>query len=226
MREDKALIDYLLRHAHTSPFEQVNFTFNIKLPIFVARQIVRHRTAKLNEISGRYSILKDEFYVPDISRMQTQSKDNKQGSSDTLIDNAENTILTMTQEQETAYDNYESYIESGMAKELARINLPVSTYSQWIWQCDLHNLFHFLRLRLDAHAQYEVRVYAEAKYELIKPIVPFACESFERHILNGRKFSSDEMALMKNMLNTEALTQLAIDANWKQSKIDELIKKL
>ena len=226
VREDKALIDYLLRHAHTSPFEQVNFTFNIKLPIFVARQIVRHRTAKLNEISGRYSILKDEFYVPDISRMQTQSKDNKQGSSDTLIDNAENTILTMTQEQETAYDNYESYIESGMAKELARINLPVSTYSQWIWQCDLHNLFHFLRLRLDAHAQYEVRVYAEAKYELIKPIVPFACESFERHILNGRKFSSDEMALMKNMLNTEALTQLAIDANWKQSKIDELIKKL
>ena len=226
IREDKGLIDYLVRNQHTSPLEQVSFTFHVKLPIFVARQIVRHRTAKLNETSGRYSILEDDFYVPDVSRMQKQSVDNKQGSSNELVDNAEDILKETVHTQSEVYEEYESYIASGMAKELARINLPVSTYTSWYYTMDLHNLFHFLKLRLDAHAQYEVRVYADAKYELIKPIVPFACESFERHILNGKKFSSEEYELIKSFFTNEQLIELATQSGWKETKLKELIKKL
>ena len=227
VREDKGLIDYLVRNAHTSPLEQVNFTFHVKLPVFLARQFVRHRTARLNEISGRYSILKDEFYVPDESRMQKQSSDNKQGSSDELISNASSHIEQMQNEHTFAYSNYEDYLDSGMAKELARINLPLSTYSEWYWSIDLHNLFHFLKLRLDSHAQYEARVYAQAKYDLIKPMAPYACESFERHIINGKKFSQEEWEVLSSMINKdEELIELLKEKGWKKSKIDELIKKL
>ena len=226
VREDKGLIDYLMRNEHTSPFEQVEFVFHVKMPIFLARQVVRHRTASLNEISGRYSVMKDEFYIPETERMQKQSQDNKQGSSKDLIDNACNYPMFMANEQMQIYKNYEKYLETGMAKELARINLPLSTLTQWYWKMDLLNLFKFLKLRLDSHAQYEVQQIAQAKYDLIKPIVPFACESFERHILNGKRFSRDEMQLFKSFLNIEEIEDLATKLGWKQSKIDELIKKL
>ena len=226
VREDKGLIDYLMRHAHTSPFEQVQFTFHVKMPIFVARQIVRHRTAKLNEISGRYSILKDEFYEPDVSRMVKQSKDNKQGSSEELLEDAESFLQSVKDEQFEMYDNYTEYIQGGMAKEMARINLPLAIYTEWYITFDLHNLFHFLKLRLDSHAQYEVRVYADAKYNLIKDIVPFACEAFEKHVINGRKFSGDEMELIKSFLSEDRVKDLASNAGWKTSQINELIKKL
>jgi len=220
------LIDYLMRHAHTSPFEQVQFTFHAKMPIFIARQIVRHRTAKLNEISGRYSVLKDEFYEPEISRIVKQSTDNKQGSSDELLDDAESLLQLFKDEQAGIYKNYEKCIESGMAKELARINLPLSVYTEWYFSIDLHNLFHFLKLRLDSHAQYEVRVYAEAKYQLIKDIVPFACESFDRHIIRGRKFSGDELELIKTLVSINEIENLAATQGWKDSKIKELLNKL
>ncbi len=226
VREDKGLIDYLMRHAHTSPFEQVNFTFHAKMPIFVARQIVRHRTAKLNEISGRYSILKDEFYEPDVSRMVKQSKDNKQGSSQELLEDAESFLQSFKDEQFGMYDNYEEYIQGGMAKEMARINLPLSIYTEWYWTIDLHNLFHFLKLRMDSHAQYEVRVYADAKYNLIKDIVPFACESFEQHVINGKKFSKDELDIMKELIQHEDIKRLADQRNWKESKVNEFLKKI
>jgi thymidylate synthase (FAD) len=226
VREDKGLIDYLMRHAHTSPFEQVNFTFHAKMPIFVARQIVRHRTAKLNEISGRYSILKDEFYEPDVSRMVKQSKDNKQGSSQELLEDAESFLQSFKDEQFEMYDNYEEYIQGGMAKEMARINLPLSIYTEWYWTIDLHNLFHFLKLRMDSHAQYEVRVYADAKYNLIKDIVPFACESFEQHVINGKKFSKDELDIMKELIQHEDIKRLADQRNWKESKVNEFLKKI
>ena len=226
VREDKGLIDYLMRHAHTSPFEQVQFTFHVKMPIFVARQIVRHRTAKLNEISGRYSILKDEFYEPDVSRMVKQSKDNKQGSSEELLEDAESFLQSFKDEQFEMYDNYTEYFQGGMAKEMARINLPLAIYTEWYITFDLHNLFHFLKLRLDSHAQYEVRVYADAKYNLIKDIVPFACEAFEKHVINGRKFSGDEMELIKSFLSEDRVKDLASNAGWKTSQINELIKKL
>jgi len=226
VREDKGLIDYLMRNLHTSPFEQVSFTFHVKMPIFIARQVVRHRTAKLNEISGRYSIIKDEFYVPDESRMLKQSSDNKQGSSLDLIDNPADHIEQMQNEHSFLYANYEDYLESGMAKELARINLPLSTYTEWYWAIDAHNLFHFLKLRLDPHAQYEVRVFAQAKYDLIKPIVPYACESFERHILNGKKFSQDEMEIIRTFLNTDTIEEILETKGWKKSKIQEFLNKL
>jgi len=226
VREDKGLIDYLMRNLHTSPFEQVSFTFHVKMPIFIARQVVRHRTAKLNEISGRYSIIKDEFYVPDESRMLKQSSDNKQGSSLDLIDNPADHIEQMQNEHSFLYANYEDYLESGMAKELARINLPLSTYTEWHWTIDAHNLFHFLKLRLDPHAQYEVRVFAQAKYDLIKPIVPYACESFERHILNGKKFSQDEMEIIRTFLNTDTIEEILETKGWKKSKIQEFLNKL
>ncbi len=226
VREDKGLIDYLMRHAHTSPFEQVQFTFHAKMPIFVARQIVRHRTAKLNEISGRYSILKDEFYEPDVSRMVKQSKDNKQGSSEELLEDAESILQSFKDEQFEMYDNYEEYIQGGMAKEMARINLPLSIYTEWYWTIDLHNLFHFLKLRMDSHAQYEVRVYADAKYNLIKDIVPFACESFEQHVINGKKFSKDELDIMKELIQHEDIKRLADQRNWKESKVNEFLKKI
>ena len=226
VREDKGLIDYLMRHAHTSPFEQVNFTFHAKMPIFVARQVVRHRTAKLNEISGRFSILKDEFYEPDVSRMVKQSKDNKQGSSQELLEDAESFLQSFKDEQFEMYDNYEEYIQGGMAKEMARINLPLSIYTEWYWTIDLHNLFHFLKLRMDSHAQYEVRVYADAKYNLIKDIVPFACESFEQHVINGKKFSKDELDIMKELIQHEDIKRLADQRNWKESKVNEFLKKI
>ena len=226
VREDKGLIDYLMRHAHTSPFEQVNFTFHVKMPIFVARQIVRHRTAKINEISGRYSILKDEFYEPDVSRMVKQSKDNKQGSSEEVLEDAESFLQSFKDEQFEMYDNYTEYIQGGMAKEMARINLPLAIYTEWYITFDLHNLFHFLKLRMDNHAQYEVRVYADAKYNLIKDIVPFACEAFEKHVINGRKFSGDEMELIKSFLSEDRVKDLASNVGWKTSQINELIKKL
>jgi thymidylate synthase (FAD) len=196
------------------------------MPIFVARQIVRHRTAKLNEISGRYSILKDEFYEPDVSRMVKQSKDNKQGSSQELLEDAESFLQSFKDEQFEMYDNYEEYIQGGMAKEMARINLPLSIYTEWYWTIDLHNLFHFLKLRMDSHAQYEVRVYADAKYNLIKDIVPFACESFEQHVINGKKFSKDELDIMKELIQHEDIKRLADQRNWKESKVNEFLKKI
>ena len=198
-REDKGLIDYLLRHQHTSPFEQVSLTFHCKMPIFVARQWVRHRTAKLNEISGRYSVMKDEFYVPDPSAVAFQSGDNKQGrSTDEVPAEVVAKVLAQLQAgQKQAYSDYESLLNDGLARELARINLPVSLYTEWYWTMDLHNLFHFLALRLDPHAQMEIRVYAEAMLEITRKVAPVATESFENHLLGGVRFTRQELAALK-----------------------------
>lgn len=212
--EDRALIQYLMRNAHTSPFEQVQFSFHCKMPVFVARQLVRHRTAKLNEISGRYSVMKEEFYVPEPGRFQKQSADNKQGSSIQLIGDPEEYVGGPAYAQESmvlehcgAYRCYEEYLEMGMAKELARINLPLSLYTEWYWTIDLHNLFHFLRLRMDSHAQWEIQEYARAKYELIKPIVPWACAAFEEYVLNGIRLSATERDIVLQLLEDPAACQ-------------------
>jgi len=201
-REDAGLIDYLMRHSHTSPFEQVMFTFHVKLPIFVARQWIRHRTARLNEISGRYSVLKDDFYVPSPQDLALQSADNKQGRSDEAMDPdlAENFRIAFAQGQEAAYAAYGTMVNDGLARELARINLPLSLYTEWYWQIDLHNLFHFLELRLEAHAQKEIRLYAEVLFEIAKKVAPLSCSSFERHILGGTRFSGEEMAELRSRL--------------------------
>ena len=203
-REDAGLIDYLLRNAHTSPFEQVVLTFHVKLPIFVARQWVRHRTARLNEISGRYSVMKDDFYVPAPDDLALQSTDNKQGRSEEALDPAltEKIRSALTEGQKAAYSAYSSLVDEGLARELARINLPLSLYTEWYWQIDLHNLFHFLRLRLDAHAQKEIRLYSAVLLDIAKKVAPACCESFERHTLGGVRFSTEELAELRRRLDS------------------------
>lgn len=207
--EDRGLIRYLVRNKHTSPLEMVEFKFHCKMPIFIARQWVRHRTASLNEMSGRYSEMPDECYIPDVNRIKEQSTDNKQGSGDELEMLVQNGVLEdMIEEQRDSFDLYHSYLERNVARELARINLPLSTYTEWYWKMDLHNLFHFLRLRLHQHAQYEIRVYAKALYDLIKPIVPIACEAFEDYVLNAVTFSWPEMEILLERLHYEGTNDL------------------
>jgi len=204
-RQDAGLIDYLLRNDHTSPFEQVVFTFHAKMPIFVARQWVRHRTARLNEISGRYSVMPDEFYVPEAADVAEQSRDNKQGRKTEPMEAqaADSVRRAIEAVHEQAYAGYQSLLDEGTARELARIVLPLSLYTEWYWQIDLHNLFRFLRLRLDPHAQREIRAYAAMMRDLAARVCPLAFESFERHLAGGVRFSDEEMAALRNMLNGE-----------------------
>ncbi|HRI44926.1 MAG TPA: FAD-dependent thymidylate synthase [Fimbriimonadaceae bacterium] len=202
-RQDRGLIHYLLRHEHTSPFEQVVLTFHAKMPILVARQWVRHRTARLNEISGRYSVMRDEFYLPDPGQVRYQSESNKQARSDDPLppDEAEAIVRAMEGEQRETYARYQALIDRGVARELARANLPLSLYTEWYWQIDLHNLFHFLRLRMDEHAQYEIRVYAEAMAVCAKAVAPLAWGAFEEHVLGSVRFSRSECAALAALLD-------------------------
>lgn len=199
-RQDKGLINYLMRNQHTSPFEQVILTFHTKMPIFVARQWVRHRTARLNEISGRYSIMKDEFYVPEAGQMRGQSEDNKQARSEEVVANANDMIAEMEADQRMIYDHYTGMVDEGLAREIARSNLPLSLYTEWYWQIDLHNLFRFLHLRMDSHAQYEIRVYAEAMAKCARAVAPIAYDAFEEHLVNSVRFSRQECVAMSAVL--------------------------
>ncbi len=202
VREDAGLIDYLLRNEHTSPFEQVVLTFHIKMPIFVARQWIRHRTARVNEISGRYSVMKDEFWLPAPDALARQSADNKQGREAEPLppEEAAAAIAALERGQREAYASYMALVDSGLARELARVNLPLSTYTEWYWQIDLHNLFRFLALRMDAHAQREIRDYAVVLFDIARKVCPLACASFERHTLGGVRLSSDEAAAVRGLL--------------------------
>ncbi len=191
VREDAALIHYLMRNLHTSPFEQVIITFHAKMPIFVARQWVRHRTARLNEVSGRYSVIPSEFYLPAIDQIKKQSKRNKQGrGAEELRREIQERVLDIFRhDQASAYASYDELLHDDVARELARINLPLSSYTQWYWQIDLHNLFHFLRLRLDRQAQYEIRQYAEVMAQIVRAVAPVAFEAFEEHVLFATRLS-------------------------------------
>lgn len=202
VREDAGLIDYLLRHQHTSPFEQVVLTFHIKMPIFVARQWVRHRTARLNEISGRYSIMRDECYLPASEDIAFQSTDNRQGrmSEPASLEVRTQIRNTLHAQQETAYREYSALIDTKLARELARINLPLSAYTEMYWQIDLHNLFHFLKLRCDSHAQKEIRDYAFVLLEICRNVAPLATKSFEKHSLTGVHLSGAELEAVRNLL--------------------------
>ncbi len=204
-RQDKGLIAYLLRNDHTSPFEQVNFTFHIKMPIFVARQWVRHRTARVNEISGRYSVMKAEHYLPSRDQINVQSEDNKQGRAAQPVSDevADQVLAILEADQKRVYESYEQLLDLGIARELSRINLPLSLYTEWYWQMDLHNLFHFLRLRLDEHAQYEIRVYAQVILDIIRRVCPIAVEAFEEYKLGSQTFSSRELEALKALLKGE-----------------------
>lgn len=214
-RQDKGLINYLLRNDHTSPFEQVVFTYHVKLPVFVARQWIRHRTARVNEISGRYSIMKNEFYVPGRKDIALQSADNKQGrSQESVPSRLQDKVLDIIcRDNETLYSHYETMIKDNIARELARVDLPLSLYTEWYWQIDLHNLLHFLKLRLDPHAQKEIRDYALVMYNITKKVCPIALEAFDEHVRFSVSFSKKEMSALRSMLSgkTTALEGSAYD---------------
>jgi thymidylate synthase (FAD) len=205
VREDRGLIHYLMRNAHTSPFEQVVFTFHAKMPIFVARQWIRHRTARVNEISGRYSVMAEEFYLPSEDDIRFQSRDNKQGRSDDEVppEIRKRVLEILTSGQQESYERYSELVEEGIARELARIHLPLSLYTEWYWQIDLHNFFHFLRLRLDPHAQLEIREYAKVMLTMARAVAPLATEAFETHVLQSVRLSGEEAAWLREKLEGE-----------------------
>jgi thymidylate synthase (FAD) len=198
------------------------------MPIFVARQWIRHRTARLNEISGRYSVMKDEFYVPKAEEVRFQSKRNKQGSSqdDVPLEMRERIIGLLQQEQTQTYQNYEGLLEDGIARELARINLPLSLYTEMYWQIDLNNLFHFLRLRMDWHAQYEIRVYGDAMAKIVQAVSPLAYEAFEEHLLHGKSFSKTELELLRQSLDLNQLANLVNKSSLRDTRKQEFLDKL
>ncbi|MFO1059888.1 MAG: FAD-dependent thymidylate synthase [Dongiaceae bacterium] len=217
--EDRGLIHYLMRHRHSTPFEMCEIKYHVKLPIFVARQWIRHRTANVNEYSARYSILDNEFYLPAPEQLAAQSAANRQGRGRVLDGAAAARVLDLLRED--ASRAYRDYLEllnerpeggpadpgrDGLARELARMNLSLNFYTQWYWKTDLHNLLHFLSLRADPHAQHEIRVYAEAMLETVRRWVPLACEAFLQHRLNAVTLSAAAWAAVRRMLAGETVT--------------------
>ncbi len=209
--ETRGLLRYLLRNDHTTPFEMAELKFHAKMPIFVARQWVRHRTANINEYSARYSVVKDEFYIPDSKNIATQSTNNKQGRGETL-DSKHSSKVKEKMEQHYINSNilYQELLdiegEFKVARELSRAVLPVSSYTEWYWKIDLHNLLHFLRLRLDAHAQYEIRVYAEAMAKIVKDAFPIVWEAFEDYKLNSLSVTRPEKEIIIKLLKKKKVT--------------------
>ncbi|MGA1760832.1 MAG: FAD-dependent thymidylate synthase [Paracoccaceae bacterium] len=212
VQNDEGLIRYLMRHWHSTPFEMCEIKLHVKLPVFVARQWIRHRTANVNEYSARYSILDREFYIPAPEHIAAQSVVNNQGRGETLTgDEAARVLEILKVDSARAYDNYESMIsqdgQQGLARELARMNLPANIYTQWYWKVDLHNLLHFLRLRADAHAQYEIRVYADEICKIVADWVPFAYAAFEDYRMGGATLSKTAVDVMRRMIKGEDVTQ-------------------
>lgn len=201
VREDAGLIDYLMRHDHTSPFEQVALVVHLKLPIFIMAQLVRHRTAKLNSLSARYSKMEDRFYLPQADDLRAQSETNKQVGAG-AVPEALQLSLAIEHHTDLAYERYEELLAQGLSREQARMVLPQNLYTECYWQIDLHNLFHFLRLRLHPHAQAEIQVYAQALLVLAEAVAPLCTASFKRHRLNGQKFSAQELEWLRDWLRT------------------------
>lgn len=215
-RDDRGLIRYLMRHRHTTPFEMCELKLHVKLPIFVARQWIRHRTANVNEISARYSILDREFYIPKREHLACQSSNNRQGRGELLSDEqAERVMGALRRDATQAYETYESLLNDRgdgtpvddeapqVARELARMDLTLNYYTQWYWKVDLHNLLHFLALRADAHAQYEIRVYADAIGDIVSSWVPHAWEAYRDYRVGAHLFSRDEVALIQRIVAGE-----------------------
>ncbi len=217
-QEDAGLIRYLLRHRHTTPFEMCEIKFHIKLPIFVARQWIRHRTANVNEYSGRYSIMDREFYIPAPEQLACQSVTNRQGRGDVLEGaEAARVLQLLRDDANQVYNNYESMLnesedgtvidegKKGLARELARMNLSLNYYTQWYWKVDLHNLMHFLKLRADPHAQYEIRVYAEAMLDILKAWVPTTHQAFMDYRMGAAEISAKGLEVIRRKLRGETV---------------------
>ncbi|MEM9341754.1 MAG: FAD-dependent thymidylate synthase [Pseudomonadota bacterium] len=222
--DDRGLIRYLMRHWHTTPFEMCEIKLHVKLPIFVARQWIRHRTASVNEVSARYSILPGEFYVPAAEDVQAQSKTNKQGRSGEIgPDRAKGFSTGARDYGDMAFRDYNTSLKWGVARELARINLPLSTYTEWYWKVNLHNLMHFLRLRADPHAQLEIRRYAEVICEILQSWLPNVWGAFQDYRLDAVTFSSAEMEVVRRALES---VPYAIPADFSKGEALEFTQKL
>jgi len=227
--EDRALIRYLMRQGHTSPFEMVEFKFHVKLPVFVARQWIRHRTASVNEYSGRYSVMKEEFYIPEAKDIRFQSTVNKQGRAEEEVpDELKRRFIDFLKKTHAAsYEEYQRLIDEGLARELARIGLPLSLYTEWYWKIDLHNLFHFLRLRMDPHAQQEIRQYANIMADMVKVVCPIAYEAFMDYSLNALSFSGPELKVLKESLSDLSLTkEELVKRGLSRREAEEFLEKL
>ena len=261
VNDDRGLIRYLMSHRHTTPFEMCEIKLHVKLPIFVARQWIRHRTANVNEQSARYSILTNEFYVPAPEDVKPQSKANRQGRDGEFPEDVVTAMTETIRQQSTgAFEIYEELHSGwpwyapdgertgisqgdgqfdpapephgkghGMARELARTVLPVNAYTEWYWKVDLHNLLHFLSLRADPHAQKEIRVYAQAIYNLVHTWVPLACEAFDDYVLGAKRFSRQEMQVIRAALMHSPVIGMAenlADAGMSKREINEFLEKL
>ncbi|MBM4113269.1 MAG: FAD-dependent thymidylate synthase, partial [Phycisphaerae bacterium] len=196
--EDRTLVRYLLRHRHTTPFEMIEFKFHVAMPIFVARQWIRHRTANVNEYSARYSIVPDRFYRPTLESVRAQSAGNRQGGDSPVDASTAEAFLSLLDRAEANYQDYTRLTEQGVARELARAALPVSVYTEWYWKCDLHNTLRFLSLRMDPHAQQEIQDYARAMLRLIEPIVPIACEAWRDYDFESMHLTRLEVDAIKS----------------------------
>jgi thymidylate synthase (FAD) len=221
VNEDKGLIRYLLRHRHTTPFEMVEFKFHVAMPIFIARQWIRHRTANVNEYSGRYSIMPDRFYRPTIDNVRKQSKSNRQGGDERFVVEGigdagsggagggegatAEAFLKFLEKSEALYAEYIAHTEKGVSREMARMGLPLSLYTEWYWKCDLHNILRFLSLRMDSHAQEEIRLFATAMHDLVAPIVPLTMEAWRDYDFESMQLSRLEIEALKAKapINTE-----------------------
>jgi thymidylate synthase (FAD) len=220
--DTKNLLRYLMRHKHTSPFEQAIVQFEIKFPIFLARQFFRHRTLSGNEISGRYSILPEEFYLPEMENIQKQSTDNKQGREDSGLDVQSQLIVQsiVSKNSEDAFEAYHELDKMGIARELSRITLPLNTYTVVVFQMNLHNFFHFTKLRTHPHAQLEMQAYANAMYEMVRKIFPISAEAFETYELFSVNFSQSEFLILLNILFNLKLDHNKIDWNQIEKMVD------
>ena len=218
--DDRGLINYLMRMRHTSPFEMCELKLHVKLPIFVARQWIRHRTANVNEYSARYSVLQDEFYLPAAEHLAVQSSGNRQGRGEVLAgEEAAEVQRALRRNAEGAYERYLGLLNqddagepleperAGLARELARMVLPLNTYTEWYWKTDLHNLLHFIALRADPHAQYEIRAYAELLLDVVRRWVPLSCAAFEDYRLNGAELSAKALTAVRRLLAGEPVAQ-------------------
>jgi thymidylate synthase (FAD) len=224
--EDRGLINYLMRHRHTTPFEMCEIKYHVKLPIFVARQWIRHRTANVNEYSARYSILDNEFYTPRPEQLASQSANNRQGRDAVLAGKeAERVFDILKKDSELVYEHYMEMLNegeagqpldperSGLARELARMNLSLAFYTQWYWKTNLHNLMHFLSLRADAHAQYEIRVYADIMIDTMKRWTPICHDAFLEYRMGGAHLSKTGLAAIKRMIAGEKVDQKSSGLN-------------
>ena len=250
VNEDRGLIRYLLRHRHTTPFEMLEFKFHVAMPIFVARQWIRHRTANVNEYSARYSIVPDRFYKPTIDEVRKQSSSNRQGGEERFkvgsgksevgtsdpaslptshfppptsppLDSEHRTaaeFLTYLDDAEKMYARYEALTQQGVSREMARIALPVSVYTEWYWKCDLHNILRFLSLRMDSHAQEEIRIYADAMYALLQPIVPLTMEAFHDYEMGSVRLTRLELEALRSKSGTIAVDNKREQAEWEAKR--------